>query len=148
MISNSAKIKSLLSGAVLGAVVFYIAGFFILGHTAAIVLPDSIAHWAAESSVRFPVMFIWELIVVQLLGVGILSALASYLITRVTSFDWLYLAIGFVIADLILSIVSLLVLPTLKYVSIANFSGWSPHFIVVFLCVFIAARLGSKTQRG
>lgn len=138
------KIKSIFAGAVLGTVVYHIAAFFILGHTAAIVLPGSIANWAAENSVRFPVIFMWELLVVQLLGVGILSALAIYLISRTKSFDWLYLAIGFVAADVIISLASLLALPTLKYVSVANFIGWSPHFIVVFLCVFIAARFGSK----
>ncbi|HCS66651.1 MAG TPA: hypothetical protein DIW64_22750 [Cellvibrio sp.] len=138
------KIKSILAGAVLGAVIYHVAAFFILGYTAAIVLPGSIANWAAENSARFPVMFMWDLLVVQLLGIGILSALATYLMSRTKSFDWLYLAIGFLSADIILSLASLLALPSLKYVSVADFIGWSPHFIVVFLCVFISARLGSK----
>jgi hypothetical protein len=47
---------------------------------------------------RFPMMFMWELIVVQLFGIGVLSALVSYLISRITSFDWLYLASGFIAA--------------------------------------------------
>jgi len=138
------KIKSILIGAVLGAVIYHIAIFFILGYTAAIVLPGSIANWAAENSVRFPLMFMWELLVVQLLGIGFLSALATYLISRAASFDWLYFAIGFLTADIILSLASILTLSTLEYVSVDNFIGWLPHFIVVFLCVFIAANLGSK----
>ncbi len=140
----STKIKSIFAGAVLGSVIYHIAAFFILGHTAAIVLPGSISNWAAENSVRFPVIFMWELLVVQLLGIGILSALVIYLISKSTLFDWLYLAIGFVVVDIILSIESMLTLSTLEYASVDNFIGLLPHFIVVFLCVFIAARLGSK----
>lgn len=142
----NAKVKSLLAGAVLGAIVFYIAAYFILGHTAAIVLPGSIADWAKENSANFPVLFVWELLVVQLLGIGILSAIAAYLLLRITSLKWLYVAIGFVAADLILSPAYLLSLPTLEYLSVTHFIWFAPHFIVVFLCVFIAASLGGKHQ--
>lgn len=142
----NAKVKSLLAGAVLGAIVFYIAAYFILGHTAAIVLPGSIADWAKENSANFPVLFVWELLVVQLLGIGILSAIAAYLLLRITSLKWLYVAIGFVAADLILSPAYLLSLPTLEYLSVTHFIWFAPHFIVVLLCVFIAASLGGKHQ--
>lgn len=140
------KVKSILAGAVLGAIVFYIAAYFILGYTAAIVLPGSIADWAKENSANFPVLFVWELLVVQLLGIGILSAIAAYLLLRITSLKWLYVAIGFVAADLILSPAYLLSLPTLEYLSVTHFIWFTPHFIVVFLCVFIAASLGGKHQ--
>jgi hypothetical protein len=142
----SINIKSILAGAVLGAVVYHIAAFFVLGHTAAIALPESIATWATENSARFPVIFMWDFLVVQLLGVGILSAISTYVILRAASFDWLCLAIGFLTADIILSLASILTLPKLEYVSVDNFIGWLPHFIVVFLCVFIAARLGRKKR--
>lgn len=142
----NAKVKSLLAGAALGAIVFYVAAYFILGHTAAIVLPGSIADWAKENSANFPVLFVWELLVVQLLGIGILSAIAAYLLLRITSLKWLYVAIGFVAADLILSPAYLLSLPTLEYLSVTHFIWFAPHFIVVFLCVFIAASLGGKHQ--
>lgn len=140
------KIKSILAGAVLGAIVFYVAVYFILGYTAAIVLPGSIADWAKENSANFPLLFVWELLVVQLLGVGILSAIATYLLLRVTSLKWQYVVIGFVAADLILSHAFLLTLPTLEYLSATNFIWYLPHFIVVFLCVFVAARLSRKHQ--
>jgi hypothetical protein len=142
----NAEVKSIFAGAVLGAIVFYIAAYFILGHTAAIVLPGSIADWAKENSANFPVLFVWELLVVQLLGIGILSAIAAYLLLRITSLKWLYVAIGFVAADLILSPAYLLSLPTLEYLSVTHFIWFAPHFIVVFLCVFIAASLGGKHQ--
>lgn len=142
----NAKVKSILAGAVLGAIVFYIAAYFILGYTAAIVLPGSIADWANENSANFPVLFVWELFVVQLLGIGILSAIAAYLLLRITSLKWLYVAIGFVAADLILSPAYLLSLPTLEYLSVTHFIWFAPHFIVVLLCVFIAASLGGKHQ--
>lgn len=142
----NAKVKSLLAGAALGAVVFYVAAYFILGYTAAIVLPGSIADWAKENSANFPVLFVWELLVVQLLGIGILSAIAVYLLLRITSLKWLQVAIGFVVIDLILSHVFLFSLPTLENLSATNFIWFTPHFIVVFLCVFIAASLGGQHQ--
>lgn len=140
------KVKSILAGAVLGAIVFYVAAYFTLGHTAAIVLPGSIADWAKENSANFPVLFVWELLVVQLLGIGVLSAITVYLLLRVSSLKWLYVAIGFVAADLILSHVFLFSLSTLENLSATNFIWFAPHFIVVFLCVFIAASLGGKHQ--
>lgn len=141
------KAKSVLAGAVLGAIVFYVAAYFILGYTAAIVLPGSIANWARENSANFLVLFVWDLLVVQLLGVGILSAIATYLLLRITFLKWLYVAIGFVAADIVLSYAFLLSLPTLEYLSATNFIWFFPHFIVVFLCVFIAARFGGKHQQ-
>lgn len=141
------KVKSVLAGAVLGAIVFYVAAYFILGYTAAIVLPGSIADWAKENSMRFPVLFLWDLLVVQLLGIGVLSAIAVYLFLRMTSLHWLYVAIGFVVADMIPLYTYLLSPPVLENLSAANFIWFAPHFIVVFLCVFIAARLASKHQK-
>lgn len=140
------KVKSALAGAVLGAIVVYVAAYSILGYTAAIVLPGSIADWAKENSANFPVLFVWELLVVQLLGIGILSVITVYLLLRITSLKWLYVAIGFVAADIVLSHAFLLSLPTLEYLSVANFIWFLPHFIVVFLCVFIAARWGGRSR--
>lgn len=141
------KVKSLFAGAVSGAIVFHIAAFFILGYTAAIVLPGSIADWAKENSMRFPVLLLWDLLVVQLLGIGILAAIASYLVVKVTRFQWFSVAVGFVVADIVLSYIYLLFIDPLQYFSVTHFVSSLPHFIVIFLCVFIAAKLAGKNQK-
>src|SRR5690606_6056258 len=139
------KIKSLIVGFGLGAIIYHIAAFFI-GYTAAITLPSSIYNWARENSANMPVIFVWDLFVVQLLGVGILAAISTYLVLRLTSLKWLYVAVGFIASDIILSFAYLLSLPTLQYFSAFNLIMFLPHFIVVFICVFYAANNGSKKQ--
>jgi hypothetical protein len=79
------KFRSLIAGAVLGAIVFQIAIYFI-GYTTAITFPSSIATWATENSVIIPVIFVWDPFVVQLLGIGALAALSTYTFLKLSSF--------------------------------------------------------------
>ncbi|MEN0038784.1 MAG: hypothetical protein AAGC78_17030 [Cellvibrio sp.] len=139
------QLKSLVVGSILGAIIFNIAVYSI-GFTSAITLPSAIANWATENSVVFSVLFVWDLFVVQLLGIGILAALATYLLLRFSSLIWLYTAIGFVATETLISY-SWLFNPLYhqhfsKNSSILLFS----HFIVVCICVFIAARLARNAQ--
>jgi len=64
------------------------------------------------------------------------------------SFCWCHIRRDcfYVVAELILSHVFLFSLPTLEYLSVANFIWFAPHFIVVLLCVFVAASLGGRHQ--
>jgi uncharacterized oligopeptide transporter (OPT) family protein len=80
-IAVNLKSKSLIVGFGLGSIIYHIAGFFI-GYTAAIALPGSIYSWSKETSAHVPVNFLWDLFVVQLLGVGILAAISTYLLLR------------------------------------------------------------------
>lgn len=140
------KFKSVIVGTILGAIVFQIAIYFI-GYTSAITLPSSIAGWAAKNSATMHVIFVWDLLVVQLLGIGILAALSTYTLLKLSYLKWLYVAIGFVTAETISSY-SWLLSPTLhEHFSKNSYLLFTPHFIVVCLCVFIAASLGSKSQK-
>lgn len=140
------KIKSLIIGFGLGAIIYHIAAFFI-GYTVAIALPSSIYNWARENSAGMPILFVWDLFVVQLLGIGILAAISTYLVLRLTSLKWFHVAVGFLASDIILSFAYLLSMPTLQYFSALNLIMFLPHFIVVFICVFYAASNGSKKQK-
>ena len=140
------KFKSLIVGAILGAIVFQIAIYFI-GYTAAIALPSSLSNWAAERSATIPVIFVWDLLVVQLLGVGILAALSTYVLLKLSYLKWLYVAIGFVTAETISSYSWLFSSSLHEHFSKNSYLLFTPHFIVVCLCVFIAASLGSKSQK-
>ncbi|MGN0921728.1 MAG: hypothetical protein ACI4NJ_08425 [Cellvibrio sp.] len=140
------KSKSLIVGFGLGAIIYHIAWFFI-GYTAAITLPGPIYNWAKENSAHAPVIFVWDLFVVQLFGIGILAGISTYLVLRLTSLKWLYVAAGFLVSDIILSFAYLLTLPTLEYFSEFNLVMFLPHFIVVSICVFYAANVGSKYQK-
>lgn len=140
------KLLSLIVGAISGVVVCQIAVYF-LGYTAAITLPASIADWAADRSASFLVFFVWDLFVVQFLGIGLLAAVVSYVLLTFSRFKWFYLATGFVVAETIFAyswlLSSLLDDQALKN----NYLLFMPHFIVVCLCVFVAAGLGGKKQR-
>jgi len=140
------KFKSFGIGLGLGAIIFYIAAFFI-GFTSAIALPSPVYNWAKEYSAHVPVIFAWDLFVVQFFGIGILAAISTYIVLRFTSLKWRYVAAGFLASDIIVSFASLLNLPTLQYVSAFNLIMFLPHFIVVFICVFYAANIGSKSQK-
>jgi len=140
------KFKSLIVGAILGAIVFQIAIYFI-GYTSAITLPSSIASWATKNSATMLVIFVWDLLVVQLLGIGILATLSTYALLKLSSFKWLYVAIGFVTAETISSYSWLLTPSFHEHFSKNSYSLFIPHFIVVCLCVFIAASFGSKNKK-
>lgn len=139
------KFKSIVAGAALGTIVFQIAIYFI-GYTAAIVLPSSISNWAAEHSAITPVIFVWDLLVVQLLGIGVLAAVSTYTLLKLSSLKGIYVVLGFVAAETISSY-SWLFLPSLhNRLSANSYILFTPHFIVVCFCVFIASSLGSKNK--
>jgi hypothetical protein len=140
------KLKSFGIGLGLGAIICYIAAFFI-GFTSAIALPSPVYNWAKEYSVLVPVIFAWDLFVVQFFGIGILAAISTYIVLRFTSLKGLYVAAGFLASDITFSFASLSSLPTLQHVSALNFIMFLPHLIVVFICVFYAANIGSRNQR-
>jgi hypothetical protein len=140
------KLKSFGIGFGLGAIICYIAAFFI-GFTSAIALPSPVYNWAKEYSAHLPVIFAWDLFVVQFFGIGILAAISTYIAVRFTSLKRLYVVAGFLASDIIFSFASLLSLPTLQYVSEFNLIMFLPHLIVVFICVFYAANIGAKNQK-
>lgn len=137
------KIKSFIAGSVLGAIVYAIATY-TLGFTSAIAIPNSIYTWTKINSVHTPILFVWDLCVVQLLGVGLLAAAVSYLLVRSTSLSWLYVAIGFVLTETCISYSWLFSSSFNQHLPSDSYILYSPHFIVVFLCVFVAAQLGGK----
>lgn len=141
------RLRSLIVGAVSGAIVFQIAVYF-LGYTAAITVPASIADWAVDRSVSLPLLFVWELFVVQFLGIGVLAAVVSYVLLTFSRFEWFYLATGFVIAEAIFAYSWLFSSLLDDQVFNNNYLWFMPHFIVVCLCIFVAAGLGSKKQRA
>lgn len=139
------KFKSLIFGSVLGAIIFNIAVYSI-GFTSAITLPSAIGNWATESSVVVPVLFVWDLFVVQLLGIGILAALATYILLRFSSLIWFHTAIGFVVTETIFSYSWLFNPLYQQHFSKNSYILLFSHFITVCICVFIAARLASKAR--
>ena len=140
------KVKSFSVGLGLGTIICYIA-VFSLGYTSAIALPNPIYNWAKEYSAHLPVIFAWDLVVVQFLGIGILAAISTFIVLKLTSLKWLYVAAGFLASDIIFSLISLLNLPTLQYISVLNLIMYLPHLIVVSICVFYAAHFGAKNQK-
>ncbi len=140
------KFKSLIIGAALGVIVFQIAIYFI-GYTVAIALPSSLSNWAAEHSATTLVIFVWDLLAVQFLGVGVLAALSTYVLLKHSHLKWLYAAIGFVTAETISSYSWLFYSTPHQHFSKNSYPLFTPHFIVVCLCVFIAASFGSKSKK-
>ncbi|GGY73802.1 hypothetical protein GCM10011613_18850 [Cellvibrio zantedeschiae] len=141
------KLSSIFIGAILGGIVFLLA-INLIGYTAAIVLPSSISTWAKEHSVTAIVLFVWDMLIIQLLGIGILAALSTYILLKISSFNWLYVAIGFVLTETTFSYSWLFSssfpenLPSFSYIQ------FTPHFIVVSFCVFLAASFGAKSQKS
>ena len=139
------KLKSLILGSLLGIIIFNVAVYSI-GFTAAITLSPSIANWATDNSVVIPMLFVWDLLIVQLLGIGILAALATYLLLKIIPLTRSYMAAGFVIAETIVSYAWLFNPVYHQHLSQNSYILFFPHFIVVCVCVFIAARLAGKAQ--
>jgi hypothetical protein len=54
--------------------------YLVVGYTSAIAMPSSIYNFAKENAANFPVLFIWDLRIVKLLGIGIVTAVFTYLI--------------------------------------------------------------------
>ena len=65
---------SIISAIVLGFVVAQL-GSFIVGYTSAFVMPKSLA----------PIMWLWEILVIQFLGFGVLAATAGFIHARLFS---------------------------------------------------------------
>lgn len=78
------KVKSFSVGLGLGAIICYIAAFS-LGYTSAIALPNPIYNWAKEYSAHFPVIFAWDIVVVQFFGIGILATISTFIVLKLTS---------------------------------------------------------------
>ncbi|MFZ6818749.1 hypothetical protein [Undibacterium sp. Ji22W] len=134
------KLKSFITGAALGAIVYQIA-VHLIGFTAALAIPTSIVSWAKENSANGPVLFVWDLFVVQLLGIGLLAAISTYSFLKLASLKRFYVAIGFVATETIFSYSYLF--STSSNQAFANIDNvlLAPHFLVVFLCVFLASNL-------
>ena len=65
-----------------------VAGDWLLGHTAAIPAPAGWFHWFNNTWGSYAGLVIWEILVVQFLGVGLLAALAAFLVVRYASLPW------------------------------------------------------------
>ena len=143
----NAKLSSIFIGAILGVIVFLLATNLI-GYTAAIVLPSSISTWATEHSVIAPVLFVWDILIIQLLGIGILVALSNYTLLKLSSLNWLYAAIGFVVAETAFSYSWLFSSSFPENLSNFSYIQFTPHFIVVTFCAFFAANFGAKNKKS
>ncbi len=141
----NAKLKSMVLGSGLAIFVFQVA-IHLLGYTAAIAIPAPISDWAAENSTQIFVLFLWDLLVVQLLGIGILTAFTVFLLLRLAPFNWLYVGVSFVLTETVVANLDLWGLSSSQFFSSASLLTFAPHFIVVSTCVFIAAKFGGKNQ--
>ena len=141
------KLSSIFIGAILGGINFLLA-INLIGYTAAIVLPSSISTWATEHSLIALVLFVWDILIIQLLGVGILAALSTYTLLKLSSLNWLYVAIGFVMVETAFSYSWLFSSYFPENLSKFSHIQFTPHFIVVSFCVFFAASFGAKNQKS
>nr|WP_315482809.1 hypothetical protein [uncultured Undibacterium sp.] len=141
----SIKLKSMVLGSGLAIFVFQVA-IHLLGYTAAIAIPAPISHWAAENSTQIFVLFLWDLLVVQFLGIGILAALAILFLLRLAPLSWLYVGLSFIITETLIANLDLWALSSSQFLSITNLLTLTPHFIAVSMCVLAAAKFGGKSQ--
>ena len=141
----SIKLKSMVLGSGLAMIVYQIA-IQLLGYTAAIAIPAPIAHWAIENSAQIFLLFVWDLLVVQFLGIGILAALAVFFVLRLAPLNWLYVGLSFIITETLIANLDLWTLSSSQFLSITNLLTLTPHFIAVSMCVLAAAKFGGKNQ--
>lgn len=137
------NIKSFLAGAILGVAVF-MAATYSIGFTAAIAMPKGLVEWALQNSLAALIIFLWDLIIVNLLGIGLLSFAAVFLLVKFSSLNWKWVAAGFVIAETLVAYTELFLLSIRSPVSVGNLFLMLPHFFIIVICVFLAARLAVK----
>ncbi len=137
------NIKSVLAGAILGVAVFMVATYAI-GFTAAIAMPKGLAEWALQNSLAALVLFLWDLVIVNLFGIGLLSFAAVFILVKFSSLNWKWIAAGFVIAETLVAYAELFLLSIRSPTPVGNLFLMLPHFLVVVICVFAAARLATK----
>lgn len=139
------KLKSVILGSGLAWIVFQVA-IHLLGYLSAVALPISIAEWAVQNSAQIFVLFVWDLLVVQLFGIGLLTAFAIYLLLRYTSLSWLYVGGAFIVTETIISNYASWTSLSWQFFSTTNLIMLAPHLIVISVCALTAARWSNEKQ--
>lgn len=139
------KLKSMIFGSGMALIVFQI-GIHLLGYLSAVALPASIGDWAIENSAQIFVLFVWDLLVVQLFGIGLLTALAIYLLLRYMTLSWLYVGGAFIVTETIISNYASWTSSSWQLFSTTNLIMLAPHLIVVSVCALTAARWSKEEQ--
>lgn len=132
-------------GSGLALIVFQI-GIHLIGYFSAVALPVSIVDWAVENSAQIFVLFVWDLLVVQLFGIGLLTALAIYLLLRYMTLSWLYLGGAFIVTETIISNYASWTSSSWQFFSTTNLIMLAPHLIVVIVCALTVARWSKEKQ--
>jgi|GEM_PF-2405798 len=140
------KISSVIFGGTLGIIIFYIASF-ILGFTAAIPIPIDLVKSFKSNSVLWPFLFLWDTLVVQFVGVGILVAIANYFIVKKSVVLWRHFTVSFIVVEIIFAYSSMSALFSAPILPRNVFFLYLPHFVVVVSCAYIAAYIGSKHKK-
>lgn len=133
---------SLLTGLILG-VLIAIVGTPLLGYTNAISAPKLLWSWTTNPT---PMLITWDLFVVQLLGIGILAALATYLLVQYSKARWLWLCSSIAFGELIYM---LLIAPLMtgQTIIFTQLMWWQhSHTAVVLLSVFAAGYLAQTKK--
>lgn len=110
---------SLLAGTVIALV-----GIYLVGYTAAFAMPT----WFS------PAIFLWDLLVVQLLSFGLASLLGTYLVVRLVQVNPIFL--------FAISLTAIVVAPKLLYGGSINIY-WL-NLLVVAICLSFGCFLGKK----
>ena len=105
---------------IIGGALITLIGVYLIGYTAALTMPK----WFS------PYILVWEILVVQFLGVGIIAAIVSFILIKVLRFN----------PNLVLTVLflSVAVLGAL-YQGFYHF--YWPHTLVLLLCLFIGSRM-------
>ena len=102
-------------------------GVFLTGYTAAIAMPS----WLSSA------IILWELLVVQFLGFGVISLLATFMLVRFCRVNSVVLVV--------LALLVILLLPNLWYGTPIIF--YWPHAVTLLICLTVGCYLGFKNSK-
>ena len=133
---------SLLTGLALG-VLIAIVGTPLLGYTNAISTPKLLWSWSTNPTIM---LITWDLLVVQLLGIGILATLATYLLVQYATASWLGLCSSIAFGELIYMWL-IAPLMTSQTIIFTQLMWWQhSHTAVILLSVFAAGYLAQRKK--
>ena len=119
----SIKWKEAIISIMVGGIVTLV-GVVLIGYTSAIAMPN----WFS------PMILIWELFVVQFVGIGIISMLAAFYLSKVQKFNP-----NFVVVALLVSVISFS-----TFYQGGKFYFYWPHLLVLVLSLVAGSRLRFK----
>lgn len=134
------------SGVAVG-VFIAVVGTHLLGYTSAMVIPNALFHWTKTTGSVLG-LITWDFLVVQLLGVGVLAALVTYLLAQYSTAKWIWLCSLVVFGELVyMWVISPLI--SKQTIIFAQLSWWQhSHTIVVLLSVFVAGYAAHMKKKG